>query len=183
MVLQEGVPGNERLVIPACTLTAGRLATVAVALVAAAIDLVLLYRMLTLFDMSGAEVVAHLLATLFLSFAAVIFGSESVRILTGRESLSWEDVFLVHEMAEPLNRTTRTQSLSRITGLQVERFRSPHPNDLARLGKAHLVVKTRDGPMRVGFGLSTPDLERMRALAERNMTAARIRIGIREGSS
>jgi len=179
--LQEGSPGNERLVVPAACITLPRAVTVAVAVIAGLADGWVLYRILTVPAAPGAWTVGHLLAALTLTFLAALFGSESMRILLGRESLSLEDVFVVHEMALPFSTTTRTKSLSRIESLHVLRYHSAHPGDLPRQGKWHLAMQTRDGTLRLGFGLSREDLDRFRTLAERNLTAARIRIGIREG--
>lgn len=181
IVRQEGGPGYERLVIPAASMSTTRWITLGVAVALAAVEAALLYGLLNEASYLSAGTALIFLGAVPLTVVAAAFASESVRILLGRESLSWEDVFVVHEMALPWTATTRTWSLSRIQEFQVTELRSWHPMELALTGKPFLAVRSRDGVARVALGLPPTELERLRQLANVHLTAARMRIDLRDG--
>ncbi len=180
MLRDEGGPGCERIVIPAASLSWERALTLLVGWGAALAAAAVVVRLVTEAEPVSLPQAMLFLGVVPLTLMAVLFGSESARILFGRETLSWEDVFLVHEMRLPWVTTTQTHPVERFEDMQVARVRSPHPRELALHGKRCLAIRTRDGLLRVGVGLPRGTLERLRVLAARHMTAARMRAGLRD---
>ncbi|MBM3462128.1 MAG: hypothetical protein FJX76_08520 [Armatimonadetes bacterium] len=180
MIRQEGSPGYERLVIPACSISPQRAVTLLLALLALLLDAALIVGVLGAPGFITMVNALIFLATIPVTMLVLALLSESTRILAGRESLAWEDVFLVHEIALPWVTTTRTRSLSRVEGLQIARVSRFHPLDVAFFGKRYLAIRTRDDVVRVAVGLSGADLDRLAMLANRLLTNARMRIGVRD---
>jgi hypothetical protein len=180
LIRQEGSPGYERLVIPACSLSPERAVTIVLAFVAIALDVAIVVGFLANPGFITLTSALLFMATIPVTMLALAFISESTRIIAGRESLTWEDVFLVHEMSLPWVTTTRTRSLSRVEKLQIARQSRFHPSDVAAYGKLYLAVRTRDDVVRVAVGLPRHELDRLAMLANRLLTNARMRIGVRE---